>query len=222
MSIVTEAKGWSVIEDRVLYLQKLVVGLDVLDVGCTGIRADGRIPDPATGLHKALRSAARSLMGVDIDGQGVERMSKAGFNVVCSDITTMDLGRDFDVIVAGEIVEHLPNPCLSLANLKRHLRPAGKLVLTTPNAFQIHLVSKVLRHGLIRVHEEHTAWYDPQTLSVMLRHAGLRLVTGVWIHSRQRFSLLGLLAKWRRYYNRSFLVVAVAQDEGVCPDPGLR
>jgi SAM-dependent methyltransferase len=39
----------------------------------------------------------------------------------------------FDVVVAGEVIEHVPNPDLMLAEIRRILRPQGRLVLSTPN-----------------------------------------------------------------------------------------
>ncbi len=39
----------------------------------------------------------------------------------------------FDVVVAGEVIEHVPHPDLLLAELRRVLAPHGRLVLSTPN-----------------------------------------------------------------------------------------
>ncbi len=43
------------------------------------------------------------------------------------------LDDQFDVIVAGEIIEHLPDPDLLVNECRRLLRPGGALVVTTPN-----------------------------------------------------------------------------------------
>ena len=39
----------------------------------------------------------------------------------------------FDVVVAGEVLEHVPHPDLMLAEIRRVLTPAGRLLLSTPN-----------------------------------------------------------------------------------------
>lgn len=39
----------------------------------------------------------------------------------------------FDVVVAGEIIEHVPDPDALLREIRRVLRPGGHLVLSTPN-----------------------------------------------------------------------------------------
>lgn len=42
-------------------------------------------------------------------------------------------GKDFDVVFAGEIIEHVINPEHMLDEIRRVLAPDGHLVLTTPN-----------------------------------------------------------------------------------------
>ena len=39
----------------------------------------------------------------------------------------------FDVVVAGEVIEHVPHPDLMLSEIRRVLAPSGRLVLSTPN-----------------------------------------------------------------------------------------
>jgi SAM-dependent methyltransferase len=199
---------WPLVNNRVEYIQNLARGLDVLDVGCTGIRADGRIPEPATSLHQAIRSASGSLLGVDVDPVGVKNLNDAGYRAVCADITTMSIPETFDLIVAGEIIEHLLNPGAALENLGRHLKKTGRLILTTPNPFHYRQQSRILRKGRIKVHTEHTAWYDPMTIGTLLSKTGYEIEKGAWIYSRHRSSFLGIIGKWRKYWNPNFLVVA--------------
>ena len=45
---------WPVIGDRISYIKQLADGLEVLDVGCTGKKADGRIPNPSATLHHSI------------------------------------------------------------------------------------------------------------------------------------------------------------------------
>jgi len=50
----------------------------------------------------------------------------------------------FDTIVAGEIIEHLKEPCRFLKEIKRILKKNGKLILTTPNSQM--LIYKTWKH----------------------------------------------------------------------------
>jgi len=45
--------------------------------------------------------------------------------------------RSFDAVFAGELIEHLPDAALGLAEFHRVLRPGGTLILTTPNRLRL-------------------------------------------------------------------------------------
>jgi SAM-dependent methyltransferase len=186
----------------------------VLDVGMVdsrrGVESTAqRLESFATGLHEHIRRLNPGVVGVDIDPEGVAILKARGYDVVCANVETMDLGRTFDTIVAGEIIEHLPNPGQSLVNLRKHLSPSGRLILTTCNPFNIKQVWKIVRSGIIQVHEEHTAWFDPRTLGRLLSLAGYEVERLCWVEKRRRH---GWLTRWparlRPYFSATFLLVA--------------
>ncbi len=78
---------------------------------------------------------SRTCLGIDIEEKEIIKMKKEGYNVICANVETMQLNLKFDVIIAGELIEHLHNPGLFLNTLYEHLRDEGKLILTTPNPF---------------------------------------------------------------------------------------
>jgi len=152
--------------------------------------------------------------GVDIDEEGVEILRRRGYDVLCRNIEDMDLGRTFDLIVAGEIIEHLPNPGLAMSNLRRHLNPGGSLILSTCNPFYARQHLKIWRSGDVQVHDEHTAWFDPHTISRLLRMSGLDVQRLVWLQKRRGLSAWkNWRAKLRPYFSPNFLVVASPQAE---------
>jgi 2-polyprenyl-3-methyl-5-hydroxy-6-metoxy-1,4-benzoquinol methylase len=199
-------------KDRISYIRQLATGLDVLDVGCTGKKENGRIPHAGATLHQSIKPVCKSLVGVDVDADGIRLIEQEGFTVLCDDITSMNLKHTFDIIIAGEVIEHLLNPGLALQNLGKHLRHNGRLVVTTCNPFYYRQQSKILRRGSIQVHGEHVAWYDPLTISVMLGDSGFRIIKGVWLSSQKRWNVMELLACWRRYWNPNFLVEATLSE----------
>lgn len=204
---------WPVIRDRISYLTMLAQGLDVLDVGCTGRKGSGQLPDPASTLHHAIRPVCGSLTGLDRDAVGVEAMRAAGYRVVCGDVASARLDQKYDVIIAAEVIEHLPNPGVALCNLKFHLKKSGTLVITTCNPFYYRQQSRILRHGTIQVNASHTCWYDPVTLERMLRSAGFSIRKGAWLSSNSRSNLMTFMARWRKYWNPNFLVEAKPEGE---------
>jgi 2-polyprenyl-3-methyl-5-hydroxy-6-metoxy-1,4-benzoquinol methylase len=69
----------------------------------------------------------------------------------------------FDVIVAGDVIEHVSNQGLFLDNIHSHLAPSGILILTTPNAKWPTVV--------LRPNPTHVLWHDKHTLKQLLeRH----------------------------------------------------
>ena len=149
----------------------------VLDVGAgSGI-------DRPDWMHALVASVAAEVVGVELDAKLAERARARGFTVVAGDAECMDLGRSFDVVWAGEVIEHLSNAGAFLDAARRHLRPGGTLVLTTPNAFAVsNFIYRV--GGRPRVNKGHTCWYDEVTLSQLLRRHGFSVVEITYVGHR--------------------------------------
>lgn len=157
-----------IVKNRFSVIEPQISGKTVLDIGCVDARPGGIKKYESTGLHRFLNQHASKLVGVDIDQDGIKQMKKDGYNVIEANAEDMNLGRRFDCIVAGEIIEHLSNQGLFLENIKHHLGKNGVLIITTPNAFSILSFWRILRKNKIKVHAEHTCWYDPITIEQLL------------------------------------------------------
>ena len=48
----------------------------------------------------------------------------------------------FDTVFAGELIEHMCNPGLLLAEINRVLRVGGRAIITTPNVYALELIKK--------------------------------------------------------------------------------
>lgn len=100
-------------------------GKDVLDLGCY----DGRD-------SQAIAESGNRVTGVELLPEAADAARRRGIPVEAFDLATPDWPlppASFDVVVAGEIIEHLVDPDRFLDNVGRHLRPHGKLIITTPN-----------------------------------------------------------------------------------------
>ena len=156
------------LQDRFDVVSPLITGKSVLDVGCAS--RDGK-PD---WIHGLLRQQVPELVGIDINEGAIRELQAQDFNVRLADAQNFDLGRTFDTVFAGELIEHLGNVEGFLASARRHLGPGGQLVLTTPNAFYVgNFVYRWGGHG--QVHPEHTCWFCEDTLRS--RHRAQRLRT---------------------------------------------
>jgi SAM-dependent methyltransferase len=77
----------------------------------------------------------------------------------------------FDIVIAGEIVEHLHRPGDALDGMRRKLAPGGRLLITVPNAFCLRRMIRI-PFGWEMVHEDHVAYYSHRTLTRLLTAHG--------------------------------------------------
>jgi SAM-dependent methyltransferase len=159
----------------------------VLDVGAgSGI-------DRPDWMHASVASVATEAVGVELDAKLAARARERGYDVIAGDAESLDLGRTFDVVWAGELIEHLSCAGAFLDGARRHLVPGGRLVLTTPNAFAIsNFVYRI--GGRPRVNRGHTCWYDETTLTQLLERHGYEVVEVSYLRHRTPGRVRALLA----------------------------
>ncbi len=140
----------------------------MLDVGAgSGI-------DRPDWMHALVASAATEVVGIELDAKLAARARERGFDVRAANAESFDLDRSFQVVWAGEIIEHLSCAGGFLDAARRHLEPGGRLVITTPNAFAVsNFVYRI--GGRPRVNKGHTCWYDEVTLSQLLHRHGYQV-----------------------------------------------
>jgi 2-polyprenyl-3-methyl-5-hydroxy-6-metoxy-1,4-benzoquinol methylase len=124
-------------------------------------------------LHGRLAGVASSLVGLDLDEAGVDAARAQGYEAYAIDAQSADAVRALglpraDVVIAGELIEHLdaPGPFLRAVH-----ELADELVLTTPNAYRVANFLVPLT-GREAVHPHHTSWHSPQTLRRLLEMTG--------------------------------------------------
>lgn len=211
----------TIVKNRFSAIELYVKGKTVLDIGCVDARPDGKKKYKSTGLHHFLNTHASQLTGVDTDPDGVKQMKQDGYNVIESNAEDMNLGRQFDCIVAGEVIEHLSNQGLFLENMKRHLVKNGVLIITAPNAFGILNFWRILRKNKIKVHAEHTCWYDPITIEQLLRRHSFE-IEGLFFSNKSKwylrknfyklkYQIPRLISNIRPYF--SGVIIAVAKQK---------
>jgi 2-polyprenyl-3-methyl-5-hydroxy-6-metoxy-1,4-benzoquinol methylase len=135
------------------FILKAIRGKEVLDVGSVGQTS-------SYNLWEQMKKAAKSLTGIDI----VPSRAPA---TVCGNMESYSFGRFFDVVVAGDVIEHVDNPGLFLQNVHRHLKDGGALILTTPNAKWPTV--------FLKPNPTHTLWHDRYTLSHLLARHGFEV-----------------------------------------------
>jgi SAM-dependent methyltransferase len=174
--------------DVLSYIETLVRGKRVLDIGVVSHSA--RYFEQPGWRHGRIRRAAAYCLGVDILAPLVAELRQRGFNVRCVDATSeADLEERFDVVFAGDVIEHVDNAVALLRFAGRHLAEGGRLYVSTPNPFSRKFFRQFRRERVMVTNLDHVAWISPTMAMELGRRAGLRLEA---YHLAKRYAGLNL------------------------------
>lgn len=159
--------------DRVSYIRELCKNCRVLHLGATDAPDTKDSFSNGRWLHSYLEQDASHLVGMDINIEMIQWLSDQGIkNIKYGNIENVEEypQEEFDVVIAGEILEHLSNPGRALDSLRQIMSPSTKLVITVPNAYSFKgFCRALLKYELI--HPDHTLHHSPYTLKALLeRH----------------------------------------------------
>lgn len=132
------------------------------------VGASTRILDIGCGWGRNL-SGFPHAVGVDIEWRLLRTARTYLSNpLVTGDCNTLPFSsKVFDAVIMTDVIEHLDNPMPALLEIRRVLRPAGRLVLSTPNK-TISRFASVPGH----MHE-----YRYLELRELLRNAGFKILS---------------------------------------------
>lgn len=168
--------------NRFEYLENLVEGKTLIHVGCVDT------PDALSWkmttdrwLHARLAKKAARCVGIDISQIGIEHLKERyGIeDIYCLDLMRDDLSiagnQSWDLIILGEMLEHLDNPVEFLASLRSKIvDKVSRVVVTVPNAMTIYNWRGALNHRE-QINTDHRYWFTPYTLAKVVTRAGYRV-----------------------------------------------
>ncbi|MFO0613475.1 MAG: class I SAM-dependent methyltransferase [Polyangiaceae bacterium] len=134
--------------------------LAILDIGCR----DGTLTRQYTEGH--------AVTGLDVDRDAVARANQVpGVEARLLDLNNESIPAaeaTFDVVVAGEVLEHLQWPSVVVKDIHRVLVPGGTFIGTVPNAFRLRNRIQFLLGRHFEVDPTHLRQFSPEGLRELL------------------------------------------------------
>lgn len=151
----------------------------VLDIGFWGQGITHADPDWP---HRLLQDTGATVYGLDMiidrkrfpDTSRYQEGSAEDFSFP---------GVRFDLIFAGDLIEHLSNPGQFLRRCAQHLAPGGRLLLTTPNTFNLFNLAEKLSKDEPTVNPDHTMYFNHKVLRRMLEKNGFAAKEVAYVYS---------------------------------------
>ncbi len=145
-------------------------GSRILDIGC------------GSGLLISVLPPRSSYTGVDRDTAVVEADKRRFpyFDFHCLDAVTSLFpfhDEQFDVVVMAAFLEHVDQPKVMFTEIKRVLKPGGRVLVTTPSRWggAVHAVLSKLGFLSAEAAEEHQGYWNKKKMDECLKLTGLHL-----------------------------------------------
>jgi glycosyltransferase involved in cell wall biosynthesis len=143
----------------------------ILDLGCSGGL-----------LAEKLRAGGHFVVGVDhTELPGVRERTDAFFVADLNEGVPQEVGAGYDVVIAGDVIEHLTFPSDALRQMVRTLRPGGQMLLSVPNFGHWYPRLRVSlgifgydRRGILD--DTHLRFFTRSTLRRLVRRCGFDIL----------------------------------------------
>ena len=165
-------------EIGILCLRQWVKGYHFLDFGCG-------IGD----FCAYMRDFGWAVEGVELSEFAAERVRKKNIEV-----HHYLLARQYDLISAINVLEHVPNPKKTIEELKAHLSPGGVLAIQVPNDFsqlQEIVKTKAMGREYWVSAPDHINYFNFDSLESLLQKCGMEIVYRMSTFPMEWFVLLG-------------------------------
>lgn len=189
--------------NRVIPIVELAKGKRVLNIGCCGSDALTN----TNSVHGQFANVSDYCVGIDIFEEGIKKMQSDGLNVSVANAENFNLNETFDLVVLGDVIEHVSNPGRVFDMANQHLKDDGLLAVTTPNPFALTLMVKRILGKSFKVNNEHICWFDPVLLSFLLDRSGFVPEQIIWTDP-SRFQVLRWIQSRRKDFHETFGIVA--------------
>jgi len=115
--------------------------------------------------REEIKNSCKSYTGLDIELCDDK-------DVIQGDAQNFNIENKFDLILAGEVIEHLSNFQGFFMSCKKHLVDGGELLITTPNPYSFSAIFSKLRHEEVNNTLKHTVLFDGFVFKSMAKMNG--------------------------------------------------
>ena len=163
------------VADRTEYILQCCKGRRVLHLGAADHPYTKMRLENGTWLHARITQVASECLGVELDPSIVQQLkTQHGIsNIVVGDAENLSADKHgrWDVVVAGEIIEHLNAPGHMMRSAANVLTERGALVITTTNAYCLRRCIRLVT-GKESIHPDHVSFYSHRTLASLANRYG--------------------------------------------------
>ena len=175
---VRDREWWRVSYDRFLNIVQHRDGQTLLDIGC----------GPGM-LLEAARARGWRCTGIDPSPVAAEHARLLGLDVVCCSFADFAPGKQFDVVTATGVLEHVRDPGAVIAMMNEVLEPDGQIMVAVPRDFSPLQLATGLPPWWI--HHTHISYFSRASLEGLLKRHGFMVVEETTDYPMEWFVVCG-------------------------------
>ena len=199
-------------DERERLILRYIKGKAVLDLGVGDISYRF--------FHKFVHDNAKKALGIELNPERTKKLIKLGYLIKVGNAENFVLNDKFDVVTAGDLIEHLNNPGNFLETVKKHLGKNGIFILNTPNAYSINFVLRGLfKGGNVPQFKEHTFLFTENLLRELLKRYNFKIdFVRYFSHQNKdwKSKVIRFFSFFAEKWNENILIIArVSENEKI-------
>jgi 2-polyprenyl-3-methyl-5-hydroxy-6-metoxy-1,4-benzoquinol methylase len=148
----------------------------IIEIGCG---------DGSSGAYAKRQNKCGTYVGVEISPSAASVAELRLDRVYINNIEHFDLPEpagSFDVLIAGEVLEHLTDPWSVLRRLRSWLRPGALVMASSPNVAHYSVIKMLLTGDWAladsgRMDRTHLRWFTPRSYKEMFQTCGFDVLS---------------------------------------------
>lgn len=190
------------IVDRNNFIVEKCKDKNVFDVACVCHDLSDEQINEGTWLHHNIKKLAKSIKGIDIEKEEIEKLNSKGYNIEFCNAENINETEKYDIVVLGSCMEHFYNPGIVLDSIRDLCDDDTEIIVSTINAWAIRFFISAWKNDEARTcREDHVCWYSHYVLENLLRLKGYK-VTEKHFYNWYPLKMNGIRPFFRRLQKR--------------------